>query len=892
MAKAAKARAKSSKKRSPKLTAYRRKRDFRMTPEPAGEQELPGDLFVVQKHAARRLHYDFRLALDGTLKSWAVTKGPSLDPKDRRLAVHVEDHPMDYATFEGVIPKGQYGGGTVMVWDVGRWKPIGDPRKGYQKGHMDFELTGKKLHGRWHLVRMHVRPNQDGQRDNWLLIKGNDEYARARKGEAVLANDRSGLTGRSLEGIASDTASSNADTSVVHAKSDEKRRSHRPPPSKGSDPLPEFIAPQLATLVAKPPTGSTWIHEVKFDGYRMLCRIEDGACRLLTRRGNDWTKKVPKLAGQMQLPVRTAAIDGEVVALDDKGVSSFGLLQTFFAESKTDRLSFFAFDLLHLDGVDLRSLPLIERKERLRSLLKQNAAPDPLIYYSEHFRTDGKRFFENACEMALEGTVSKRMDAPYRSGRGPDWLKTKCQQRQEFVIGGFTERASGPSQVGALLLGYYDDGKLAYAGKVGAALGASEMVQLRKRLDRSRIDRSPFSVKVPATRDTNWVRPEAVCEVDFHNWTSDGRLRQGRFEGLRLDKPAREVVREVPTPLFKAPLSKARSGIGRHGEKPGATGHRSARQKPRSARAKGKSAEVPSGAGDLPRLTHPDRVLFAAQGLTKQGLADYYIAVADTMLPHLERRPLVLVRCPEGRKGACFYQKHPTAGMSDALHRVKVREKTKAEEYIFLDDLHGLIELVQFGTLEIHVWGSTVDDIERPDRIIFDLDPGESVPWPEVIEATREMRSLLDDIGLTSFPKTTGGKGLHVVTPIEPSATWAVVKDFARTLAEIMAARHPERYTTNMSKRVRKGRIFIDYLRNDRGATAIAPFSTRARTGAPVAVPLAWPEVTAHLSPTEFTVDAVRTRLRKLRKDPWEGFLNLKQSVQPLIRSLKEHRKE
>lgn len=863
------------------LSAYRRKRDFDVTPEPIGEGDLPDNLFVIQKHAARRLHYDFRLALDGALKSWAVTRGPSLDPKERRLAVHVEDHPMDYASFEGTIPKGQYGGGTVMVWDVGTWKSIGDAHKAYRKGHMDFELTGKKLHGRWHLVRMHPRPNRDDRHDNWLLIKGHDDQAVPSDGDTILDKDKSVLTGRSLDEIASGAA-----PKEKHA---ERRRAPkartRPPRSVrgiGKVPLPNFIEPELATLVAKPPPGPDWIHEVKLDGYRMFCRIANRECHFLTRRGYDWTRKISALADHVRLPVDTAAIDGELVALDDRGTSNFGNLQAALADGKLDHLAFFAFDLLHLDGVDLRTLPLIERKEKLRELLKGDTADASSVFFSEHFRAEGDRFFENACEMALEGVVSKRMEAPYRSGRSPDWLKTKCQQRQEFVIGGFTERASGPGQVGALLLGYYDGDKLVYAGKVGAALGATEMAHLRKRLDQLRANRSPFSVKVPAPRDTMWVRPEAVCEVDFHNWTSDGRLRQGRFEGLRLDKQAQEVVRE----MLQSPANGA-SGT--------ATGRKSRGGPARPNHAGGSQSKSGARAPDaqpLARLTHPDRVLFAAQGLTKRGLAEYYLEIADAMLPHIARRPLVLVRCPEGRKGSCFYQKHPAQGMSDALHRVKVHEKTKTEEYLFLEDINGLIELVQFGTLEIHVWGSKVDDVDRPDRIVFDLDPGEEVAWRAVIDSMREMRSLLEGIGLRSFPKSTGGKGLHVVVPIEPSATWTMVKDFTRTLAEVMAERHPERYTTNMAKRARTGRIFIDYLRNDRGATAIAPFSTRARPGAPIAVPLSWSEVTEKLSPAQFTVERVRARLKKMRKDPWDGFFDAKQPIQSLIGTLRELRGE
>jgi bifunctional non-homologous end joining protein LigD len=894
------------------LAPYRKKRDFAKTPEPQGAREVKGDIFVVQKHAATRLHYDFRLALDGTLKSWAVAKGPSLNPNDRRLAAHVEDHPMDYARFEGIIPKGQYGGGTVMVWDFGTWEPIGDPRAGYQKGHLDFNLHGKKLKGRWHLVKMHGRSREE-KRDYWLLIKGKDEYARD-DGDSVLAQDRSVLSGRSMDEIASPAdgepavwQSNRAARVELRTEADKLRVA---PIARGRAPLPDFVPPQLATLVDRPPAADQWIHEVKLDGYRLYARISDGRCALLTRRGLDWTDKFPALARTLARTRHAAAMDGEVVFLDPKGVSDFGGLQDALSRGRTDQVALFAFDLLHLDGNDLRKLPLIERKERLKAFLA-DAGYDPngrpAVVYSEHFTTDGQRFFESACQMALEGIVSKRADAPYRSGRSADWVKSKCRQRQEFVIGGFTDRTNAPRHVGALLLGYYDGDKLVYAGKVGTGMDTATQRSLYKELASRRIDRWPFSERPPDRAGVTWVRPELVCEIEFHGWTRDGRIRQGSFQGLRLDKTPTEITREQPAHTAdvvgdvaggngndvtggdeegtrmtakRAKASSSGASSGRRRTKPATTAATTKDSAKGPASADPGSGDTPLPAG-LPKLTHPDRVLLPEQGLTKRQIVDYYIAVADHLLPHVVDRPLTLIRCTAGRD-RCFYQKHPVKGMSPAIRRFPIREKNKTEDYIVVDDLRGVVELVQFGSLELNPWGSTTRHIENPDRIIFDLDPDPSVSWDAVIAAMQEVRQALDTVGLVSFPKTTGGKGLHVTIPIEPRHPWPVVKDFARTFAEYLARRAPDRYTTNMSKAVRKGRIFIDYLRNDRGATAVAPYSTRARRGGAVAVPISWREVTAKLDPSAFTADAVVARLKKLRADPWDGFFDVRQRIDEL----------
>jgi bifunctional non-homologous end joining protein LigD len=646
--------------------------------------------------------------------------------------------------------------------------------------------------------------------------------------------------------------------------------------------LPDFAPPQLATLVDRVPEGPGWLHEVKLDGYRTYCRLENGRARFLTRRGLDWTEKFGSLARHIDLPARRAAIDGEVVVLDRKGVSDFGALQLALSERRGDELVFFAFDLLHLDGEDLRTWPLVERKERLKALFERRARDGSRCVYSEHFAAEGDKLYKSACRMGLEGIISKRAAARYATGRGTDWVKTKCRQRQEVVIGGFTERTSGPGMIGALLVGYRDGDRLLYAGKVGTGLTVPNQKMVRAALEPKKIAQSPFDTPVPKMRDVTWVRPDTVCEIEFHNWTRDGFLRQPSFQGLRLDKKAAEVIREEPVSTSKVekPMNARAAST--------ATQSAGKRKAPARAAAKPvvKAAPRSEGADPLARLTSPDKVLYTAQGLTKSDLAQYYSDIADAILPHLAGRPLALVRCPEGQSKECFFQKHPAMGMSPAIHRIPVRMKQSTETYLLIEDLAGLIELVQFGTLEIHPWGCRAEDVERPDRIIFDLDPDPSVPWRSVVDALHEIKDLLAEIGLRSFAKTTGGKGLHAVVPIRPGPHWPEVKNFARAIAETLATRSPDKYTTNMAKRKRAGRIFVDYLRNDRGATAIAPYSTRAREGAPVAVPLAWREVTPGLDPQQFTIHSVVRRLKRLKGDPWAELLTLQQPIDKHIAAL------
>jgi len=842
------------------LKLYREKRDFSRTSEPSGAEPVTArgeGFFVVQKHAATRLHYDFRLALDGVLKSWAVTKGPSLDPHDKRLAVEVEDHPVAYGDFEGTIPKGQYGGGTVMLWDHGRWKSVGDPAEGLAKGNLKFRLFGERLKGQWVLVRMGGKAAQE-KRHNWLLIKERDDEARDSDTPLIEAETTSVTTGRSMDDIAaerdrvwqSNKPADQQDAAVLTPAPEPARKKVR-----GKIPLPEFVPPQLATRVAAPPAGSDWLHEIKFDGYRALAHIDDGAVKLLTRRGTDWTGRFRPVAEALApIGARRALIDGEIVVLSDTGVSDFGKLQATLAGEAHHPMVFEAFDLLHLDGEDLTRRPLQERKALLQPLIA-GLGRQAAVQYSDHVDNLGQKFFAHACQLALEGVVSKRRDAPYHSGRTESWVKSKCVERQEFVIAGYTRSKVAGKGLSSLLLAYYDRGRLRYAGRVGTGFNEGLIRTIRKALDPIARATQPFESRpTGAGRDVVWVDPELVCEVEFLAWTGDGLLRHASFKGLRDDKPAKEVtierVKDMSGSKTRAaePIAKA--------------------MKSRDADAALKSIV----------LTHPERVLDPDSGLTKRGLAEYLALVADWMLPHIAGRPISFVRCPGGVGKACFFQKHSESKLPPGIGSVTIREKEGTGDYLTIDNAEGLIGLAQMGVLEIHPWSARIEDIERPDRLIFDFDPDPSVPFGWVVEAALQMRDRLEGLGLESFVKTTGGKGLHVVAPIAPEHEWKLVKDFARAVAEATAA-DSDRYVTVMTKAKRTGKIFIDFFRNDRGATAVAPYSTRARPGAPVAVPLDWSESTPSLTPAHFTVESMPRRLAHLKADPWASMLTLKQGI-------------
>lgn len=829
------------------LETYRKKRNFSVTPEPQGRRAPgTGNSFVIQKHDATRLHYDFRLEMDGVLKSWAVTKGPSLIPGEKRLAVHVEDHPLEYGGFEGTIPKGEYGGGTVILWDRGTWSPIGDAHRGYAKGHLDFELHGEKLGGRWHLVRMAGKPRE--KRENWLLIKGDDDAART-EGDPDILDERpeSVATGRKIEDVAGEEPGWSSKTGRIR-----KRRGGRtgatqpeerpatvsiPQPSKikgaKKAALPDFVEPTLATLVSSAPSGERWLHEIKFDGYRLQARIEAGRVKLLTRSGLDWTKKFGKavVSALADIPVGTALIDGELVVETSAGASDFSALQADLSEGRSDRFRFYVFDLLHLDGYDLRDVALITRKELLEKIIGGDNA---IISYSGHFEENGALVLQHACRLSLEGVVSKLRDAPYRSGRNKNWVKSKCSARQEFVVAGYVPSTTSRNAIGSLILGVYDDGKLHHVGRVGTGYTAAVAESLFKKLERIRIPSNPFDERLTAeeARQVRYVRPELVAEIEFRAWTADGNLRHASFRGLREDKPAKEIVRETPKTSKAAPKPQRRSV----------------------------------------KLTHPDRLYWPDQGVTKEGLADYYAEVWRYASPYIVGRALALVRCPNGISGEQFFQKHAWKGLNPNIVLVHDPKDPPDERLISINDLDGLIGLVQSAALEIHPWGSMVSDWERPDTIIMDLDPGEDVSWEAVIEAAVETRDRLKNAGLVPFIKTSGGKGLHVVAPLKPKAEWPAVKAFTKAIADSMAADSPNRYVSTITKSKRRGKILVDYLRNQRGATAVAPYSTRARPGAAVSMPLAWDEFGPGIGPAYFTVENTPTRLASLSSDPWQDF--------------------
>ena len=835
------------------LEAYRKKRNFAVTAEPTGATPVAAsDMFVVQKHDATRLHYDFRLALDGVLKSWAVTRGPSLNPGEKRLAVEVEDHPLEYANFEGTIAKGEYGGGAVIVWDNGKWTPLGDAHKGLKKGHLEFELHGQKLNGRWHLVRMHGKPGE--KRENWLLIKGDDEFARASDGADILEERPESInTGRTIDqlkgeapGWSSKTGKiAKAESAVTVSKSKPSKRgsarkSKTPSPQKPPDeptieggskaPLPGFVEPMLATLTKSPPTGERWLHEIKFDGYRLQAHVEDGNVTLWTRGGLDWTHKfgeeVPNAL--RNLPVRTALIDGEMVVENDSGVAEFSLLQADLSDQRLDRFAYYAFDCLYLDGSDLRKAPLVHRKELLSHLIGNDRGA---VRYSSHFVEDGKLVLQRACALGLEGIISKASQSVYVSGRGKSWVKAKCSAQQEFVIGGYVPSSTGRKAIGSLSLGVYDREEFRYVGRVGTGFSSSVAEALFARLDTMRVRSSPFakSLSTAEARQVRFVKPELIAAVDFRGWTGDGLLRQASFQGLRDDKPAREIVRETTMVSNAAP------------------------ERPKSSVT----------------LTHSDRVYWPDVGVTKEGLADYYAEAWPFMKPLIVGRALALLRCPDGIGGQTFFQKHAWKGLNRNI--VLVNDPKEPDPIISIRDFDGLMALVQSAALEIHPWGSTVTDWERPDMIVMDLDPGDGVDWTAVIAAAEEVRERLKQAGLASFVKTSGGKGLHVVSPIKPKAEWPAVKAFTKAMADAMASDSPERFVSTIPKARRHGKILIDYLRNQRGMTAVAAYSTRARPGATVSVPLAWEELTPELGPAYFTTRNTPARLASIA-DPWADF--------------------
>lgn len=809
------------------LETYQSMRDFSSTPEPkGGQRKAAGEpVFVIQKHDATRLHYDLRLEMDGVLRSWAVTRGPSLVSGEKRLAVHVEDHPMDYGDFEGTIPAGQYGAGTVIVWDRGIWIPVFDAAKGYAKGHLEFELKGEKLTGRWHLVRMRGKPKE--KRENWLLIKGEDASARDESAPDILEERPDSVkTGRSIEEVAGQPARrakrrKAAARAGVRASGQEAE-------------MPQFIPPMLASLVKTTPGDDRWLHEIKFDGYRIQAHVQAGTVRLFTRSGRDWTEKFGDrmVAALARLPARQAVLDGEVV-VDLAGRSSdFSALQADLAQGRTDRMLFYSFDLLHLDGRDLTAMPLVERKHLLSGLMGKAADP---LRLSEHLDDQGEIVLRHACRMGLEGIVSKLRDSPYRPGRSKAWVKSKCSARQEFVIGGFVTSTGSPRAVGSLVMGLFEGKALRPVGRVGTGFSLKVAEELMSRLQALETDRSPFDPPLQGIekRGVRYVRPELVAEVDFRAWTAEGNLRHAAFKGLREDKVAQEVTGEGrPTPV---------------------------------------PATVPTPIRRV-KLSHPDRICWPEEAITKAELADYYAEVWPWIAPHITGRPLALLRCPDGIRGQQFFQKHEWKGMNAAILRVQDPADRNDAPSLAISSLDGLVALAQSAALEIHPWGSTLEDWERPDRIVIDLDPGDGIEWEDLVVAAQDVRERLEAAGLIGFARTSGGKGLHVVAPLKPQAEWPAVKRFCHDLARAMALDDPTRFVATITKSKRKGKILVDYLRNQRGATAVAAYSTRARPGAQVSAPLTWDELAAGVRPTDFTLRTMPERLRALQSDPWDEF--------------------
>ena len=861
-----------------KLDAYRAKRDFTVTAEPPDDAAVAASTsarFVVQKHAATRLHYDLRLEHEGVFLSWAVTRGPSRDPQDKRLAVKVEDHPLAYGDFEGVIPKGQYGGGTVMLWDRGWWAPEPgfDLKKGLKRGEIKLVFAGERMKGGWVLVRL-KNDRTGGKRENWLLIKHRDAFAKDDDADFLETAAVSIASGRTMEQIAAGEGRAPTPFMTQEGQPSDAvwNTAESPPPAEGKKTarvrakprakakpvatMPTFVPPQLCKLVDRPPTGAGWAHEIKFDGYRMQLRVQAGQATLRTRTGLDWSDRFPSLV-QDAASFPDALIDGEVVALDTEGSPSFAGLQAALSDEDTDNLIFFAFDLLHAADESLVDLPLAERKARLRALLPK--ASDR-IRYVEHFTSGGEAVLQSACRMSLEGVVSKRLDAPYRSGKSAAWTKAKCRAGHEVVIGGWTTTGQA---FRSLIVGVYRDGHLAHVGRVGTGFGREKVAKLVPALKRLARKTSPFSGQ-GAPRggaSVHWVEPKLVAEIEFAGFTGEGAVRQASFKGLREDKPATAVEAEAPAPVEHAELAAPVP----------------------SRKSRGKA--VVRGVS----ISNPDKALWPQVGDGRPGsklqLAKYLETVGDWMLDHIRGRPCSVIRTPDGIDGEMFFQRHAGKGVSALIDAVTVKGDRKP--YLVFNTLESLVAAAQWGATELHPWNCAPNEPEIPGRLVFDLDPGPDVDFDAVVDAAREIRDRLEALGLTPFCKTTGGKGLHVVTPVKAEGLdWDAAKAFAREVCARMAADSPDRYLISMAKKDRGGRIFLDYLRNDRMSTAVAPMSPRARPGATVSWPLNWTQVRKGLDPSRFNLATAPDLLKDL--DAWDAYPDSDRSLMQAIRKLEK----
>lgn len=855
--------------RDTSIQTYRAKRDFTKTHEPAPSKRAAkdGSMFVVQKHQAHRagLHWDFRLEHNGVLWSWAVRKGPSLDPADKRIAVHVEDHPLDYANFEGSIPDGQYGAGEVELWDRGTWQPLIDPDAGMRDGEIKFVLDGQRLHGKFTLVRLKPRPGQRGRQDNWLLIKGHDD------------DERKGADAPTIEQNAP------APGARDEAPAEGARRAR----------LPKRVTPELASVAEEPPDGEGWISEIKFDGYRLLCWKDGGDVRIMTRNGLDWTDRLPAVARTVaRLNAHSAIVDGELVSLDKSGVSSFSALQAALSAGRDEKLHLCLFDLLYLDGWDLRACRLIDRKKALRRLSDWRGK----LRYSDHHDGDADKMRRQACELGLEGIICKQADSSYRSGRGRDWLKVKCRGREELVVLGWTPPGGSRTGLGSLHLGYYDaKGGLHYAGGVGSGFSDDELGRISERLGDLASDppKSLIAAGDPLPRDIHWVKPELVTEVQFTSWSGSGRVRQAVYLGLREDKAASEVVREPADPKAERETVHPSAPVNGGKRRP-VIAVPPRRDAPKRAAGNGKGGAIVTAQAPAKRgvtvggvsLSHPDRELWP--GITKQDLAEYWAAIADHALPGLARRPLAIVRCPAGIAGEHFFQKHGHGALPPQVRQ----GEADGQPYLAIDDAEGLIAMAQISAIELHVWGATEADPLKPDQIVFDLDPGEDLAFAEVVSAALDVRERLQRVGLESFCRTTGGKGLHVVVPLKPVAGWDQVKPFCRAFAETLSEEQPKRFLSTVKKADRQGRILIDWLRNGLGATAVASFCPRARPGAAVAMPLAWDDVTTKLDPAAFTLRNTPQSLARQKRDPWADFDTARQPLPAMAQEAPRTRRD